>query len=78
MREIHACELLIESFNYLSMLKNNFWERLIAENKGVGKENDHFDLHLHGSAIVHAPFSTEIDKLPFVKTKIARKLKLFR
>lgn len=60
-------EPLPAAFAELQKKVKSFGKRSILENKGVGEKNDNLVLNYNPSALAHASFSEEINKVPYVK-----------
>jgi FkbM family methyltransferase len=71
-----AFEPLDEPFETLINIKNEFKERLVIENKGVGAVNDTLDIYFNDEATAHASFSKEVQSVPYLDNKISKKIEV--
>lgn len=71
-----AFEPLDEPFKVLIDLKNEYKERFIAENKGVGAKNETLDIYYDAENTACASFSTEVQHVPYLRNKLSKKIEM--
>jgi FkbM family methyltransferase len=62
-----AFEPLPTAYKELAQRTQSFGNRIVLENMGVGKKNEELTIHYNPSALAHASFAKEANKVSYVK-----------
>ena len=71
-----AFEPLHKPFSTLVDIKNEFKERLVLENKGVGSANGYLDIYFNDEATAHASFSKEVQSVPYLNNRLSKEIEV--
>ena len=73
---IIAFEPLEKPFSGIIELKNEYKERLVAENKGVGVKNETLDIYFDDENTAVASFSLEVQHVPYLNNRLSKKIEV--
>lgn len=73
---IIAFEPLDKPFSSLIDIKNEFKDRLVLENKGVGAANGTLNIYFNDEATAHASFSKEVQSVPYLDNKLSKEIEV--
>jgi FkbM family methyltransferase len=66
--KVYAFEPVRQAYETLSLLKNNYPNRVIIERQGVGAKEERLPIFYNENATAHSSFSQEVQEIPYVNS----------